>query len=120
MEITFGGKQVTVRQLTVREVAAYMDDIPSAPTTADLLMDSVITEKAVRMATGLSAEDLNGDATPDELWKLWEAVEKANPSFAALQRRLAEAGRAMLERMEAEGKSGGSPVPSPASTGIPA
>lgn len=67
MDIQFNGRTVSVRQLTVKEVSDYMDHVQQQPSIADLLMDSAITSQLVQMASGLTAEEINGDVLPSEL-----------------------------------------------------
>ncbi len=109
MDIQFNGRTVSVRQLTVREVSDYMDHVQQQPSIADLLMDSAITSELVQMATGLTAEEINGDVLPSELKRLWEAVAHENPSCAGLLTRLAAAGKKILEQMA--GSSADAPAP---------
>ena len=88
-EITFFGRTVVVRQLTVRETAAFFDGSGDVRiTTADLLMNRALPAVVVCTATGLTIEELNGDVTPSELATLWEAVEAENPSFLQTIERL--------------------------------
>lgn len=109
MDIQFNGRTVSVRQLTVREVSDYMDHVQQQPSIADLLMDSAITSQLVQLASGLTAEEINGEVLPSELKRLWEAVAHENPSCAGLLTRLAEAGKKILEQMA--GSSADAPAP---------
>lgn len=89
-EITFFGRTVVVRQLTVRETEAFFNHVGDVRiTTADLLMNRTLPAVVVCTATGLTVEELNGDVTPSELTALWEAVEAENPSFLQTIERLA-------------------------------
>lgn len=108
-EVRFNGKAVTVRELTVGEVSEYLENTTEPPSAAELLLDRSISEKVVRLATGLSSDEINGGALPSDLDTLWNAVEEVNPFLSRLMERLTSAGRAVLEGL-----------PPPASKSAPA
>jgi len=82
-EITFRGKTIIVRQLTVGEVADFFDHAQSLMiTTADILMNRQVPAQVVTTACGLTIDDLGGDVLPGELSALWNAVEAENPFFS--------------------------------------
>ena len=121
-EVQLKGQAVTVRQLTVREVNEYLEGKAEPPTMAELLLNRPLPEKAVRLATGLTSEELNGDVLPSELVALWDEVEEVNPFLADLSRRLMTAGRELVEaaRSSAEGSSAAAPARLPDGTDTPA
>lgn len=119
-EKTLGKKTITVRALTVREVAEFLGEkTPPPPTCAELLLNRDLPERVVRTATGLTTEDLNGDADPAELDCLWQAVEDENPFLLRLHLKLKMAATQIRQRAEAvAGQRGPQPISeeSPASS----
>ncbi len=108
MEVRLNGKAVPVRQLTVGEVNEFLEAKPEPPSTADLLVNRDIPELVVRMATGLTAEELNGDALPSELAAVWDAVREVNPFLEDLLLRLNSAGREIIAEQDGEQTAAGS------------
>lgn len=98
-EVRLNGKAVTVRELTVSEVADYLESVAEPPSAAELLLDRPVPEKVVRLATGLSSDDINGEVLPSELSGLWNAVEEVNPFLSRMMGRLMTAGKAMVEAL---------------------
>jgi hypothetical protein len=108
-DVRFNGMAVTVRELTVSEVNEYLENTTEPPSTADLLLDRSIPEKVVRLATGLSGDEINGGVLPSDLETLWNDVEEVNPFLSRLMERLTAAGKAVIEDL-----------PRPASKSAPA
>lgn len=100
-EVRLLGKPVTVRELTVSEVTDYLESQSEIPSTAEMLLDKPISEKVVRLATGLSSDEINGGVPPSELEILWNAVEEVNPFLFRLMDRLTSAGKAVIEALPA-------------------
>ena len=90
-EMTFRGKTIIVRQLTVGEVADFFDHVQGLEmTTADLIMDRQVPAVVVATACGLTLSELGGDVLPSDLAALWDAVEGENPFFCATLARVAD------------------------------
>jgi hypothetical protein len=115
-EISFSGKTVVVRQLTVREAADLFDGVDNTEMTfVDLLMNRTLPAEVVMIVTGLTKDDLHGDVLPSDLVLLWDAVEQENPSFLQMLERL---GRVYLEHEKA-GALARVSVPGPVSSPVP-
>jgi len=108
-ELNFNGKTVVVKELTVAQVTEHLDGGAEIPTTAELLLDRAVPERVVRMATGLTSEEINGNVQPSDLAKLWDGVEEVNPFLSKLQERLTIAGKAVVGALP-EPVSGSVPV----------
>jgi hypothetical protein len=90
--IKIGAKEVTVRELTVREIdgifAGYRE-AKGATHALDLLIDKGVTFDLVLLTTGLQEEELlEDDVTPRELEPLYDVVLELNPSLAALVKKV--------------------------------
>lgn len=95
--ITFNGEQVTARVLKVGEIREIMANLEDEDSLIWDLVDRDVPPSAVLRSTGLDVEKLT-EADPEELPRLWEAVEKVNPSFAALvKKRMGEMVKALLK-----------------------
>ena len=84
---SLGGRTVTARVLWVSEVDTLVETLRAGklnPTVALVLFHSDLPIEAVSMSTGISAEELLGKVYPDELEKIWRAVEEVNPILAGL------------------------------------
>lgn len=100
-EIKVGQKTVTVRQLDMGEINDYLEGKSEPPTLADLLLERDVPERAVRLATGLTTEEINAKGVlPSELKELWNKVEEKNPFLAGLLQRLMKAGAEMVSGMD--------------------
>lgn len=112
-EKKLGNRMITVRKMTVREVEDFLDDQTHyPPTTAELLLERSLPERAVRQVTGLSTEDLNGDVDPDELDGLWQAVEDENHFLSRMYAKLTKVAVAMMAEVKQ--------IPAPVSSESPA
>jgi hypothetical protein len=102
-EIKLGQRTVKVRKMTVREVDDFLGDTTVyPPTMAELLLERTLPERAVRLVTDLTTEELNGEVDPDELDCLWQAVEDENHFLSRMHRKLMKISVEMLaeERQE--------------------
>ena len=112
-EKKLGSRTVNIRKMTVREVEEFLDDKKNyPPTMAELLIDRTLPERAVRLVSGLTTEDLNGDVDPDELDSLWQAVEDENHFLSRMYNRLMKVSAEMMAMAETP--------PPPASSELPA
>lgn len=95
--IKFAGEELTVKELTVSEIAGIMDGLDNfTPHILDVLMDMPIPSPAFFMAIGKDAKAFDLDVAPSELSELYKAVIEVNPTLAATMERLKQAGsRAM-------------------------
>lgn len=89
--ITFAGKEVPVKQLTVKQVRELLVNGDTATDDEQLLEDlfpHLLPFGAVAVSTGMTAADLLKDEiTQTDLDQLVEAVMQQNPSFARLIQR---------------------------------
>ncbi len=97
--ITWNQQELTVKELTVSEIATVMASTV-APTGADLVFFDRLPVQVVTLATGLERSAIEA-AAPSALDALWRAVEEVNPFFVRLLDRLADRG-------------GPAPLPNPA------
>jgi hypothetical protein len=86
--IKIGTKEITVRELSVREIDGLFGeyrDSDYVPHTLDLLIDKPVTFKVVLLCIGQKEEELlDEDITPSAIIPLYDAVIELNPSLAAL------------------------------------
>jgi len=99
-KITIGGREITVRQMTMADVRRFVAEMQQQadgqepePHVIDMLFDDPVPASAVSVATGLSLDELAGDFTQSEMRELLDAVKAANPFFVGMMERLVEAGR---------------------------
>lgn len=89
--ISFQGEDVTVKELTVEEIAACMDAVLAGSVDLlDMLMEGALPSEAVIRATGLERPALHALA-PSALEPIWEAVRETNPFFAGMLARRSQA-----------------------------
>ncbi len=89
--IKFDGKELTVKELNVKEISVLVDGMDDEETCSvlDLLMDNGVSTAAVCVATGLSRDDLEkGDFSPSELSPLYEEVAAINPSYTSMLKKM--------------------------------
>ena len=90
--IKIGEKEITVRELSVREIDGLFTGYRTADYkdhTLDLLMDKGVTFSLVLLTTGLAEDELLADdPTPRELEPLYDQVLALNPSLAALVKKV--------------------------------
>lgn len=88
--IRIDDREITVKELTASQVEALMDGSSDKrrASVAELLMASHIPIEAVCAATGISADELNGEMAPSELAIIWEAVAEVNGFLSAMMQRL--------------------------------
>ncbi len=79
-QIKFADEQITVKELTVQELADVLDTVASTADQLDLLFDGGLPSQAVVVSSGIERERLHA-APPSELQQLWQAVEEVNPFF---------------------------------------
>ena len=96
--------EIEARELTVEQVNDLMNrDMTDRPFyTVEALLDSALPIEAVCMATGLSAETLNGDITPSAAEQVWKAATEVNRFLSRMLERFKPA----LPVAPAAGKSG--------------
>ena len=112
-KITMGGREITVRQLTMRQIREVLAQIgfgfhgdggpekpvrqgdgvgPEKPVrlphVVDLVFDDDLPAAAVAAASGLTLDELGGDFTQDEISALLEKVRERNPFFVAMAQRV--------------------------------
>lgn len=87
---TFNGKEITVKELTVKQVRQVFSRINEEELLFfDDLMDQPVPALIIAEATGIPAENLE-DHKPSDLTALAKEVESVNPTVASLiKRRLA-------------------------------
>lgn len=91
-EITkFNGKEITVKELHVSEIRKVLSsfDDSRAPHMVEVLFEDPIPLLGVTMATGLTAEDLDGDVPPSEVDTLLGKVREINPFLKGVLARIA-------------------------------
>lgn len=102
--IKMGDREVTLKELTVQEIADCMDAVAAgAADETDLLMIGRLPSEAVIRCAGLERAELRG-RTPSELAPLWEAAGEVNPFFVTM----------MAEPPAVPGKASGTPSRTPA------
>ncbi len=96
--IKVGDREVTIAELTAEQVTALLEGSADKKraSTAELLMASPIPIEAVCAATGLSAEELNGNMAPSELEAIWQAVAEVNDFLLRMMERLQKVAEEML------------------------
>lgn len=92
--LPFNGRELTVCQLTVRQVRQLMDGLADATPDEQLLEDlfpELLPFGVVRAAAGVTADELLAEGvTQADIDRLVEAVLKQNPGLARLSRRRRE------------------------------
>jgi len=79
--IKLGDREVTLKELTVQEIADCMDAVAGgAVDVLDLLMPGKLPSEAVVRSSGVERAELQGCA-PSALEPLWEAAGEVNPFF---------------------------------------
>ena len=82
--ISFNGKEVTVEELTVKQVRETLSKIDKAdPQLIDELMDCPVPALVITEATSITYAEME-KCKPSELKDLVEEVVLVNPSFAAM------------------------------------
>lgn len=93
--ITFAGRDVTCKELTIAEIDRILNSAAEV-TTLDLIFSDRLPLAAVTLSTGIGADALH-ELPVSEVTKLWSGVEEVNPFFAATLKRLAELGRQVIK-----------------------
>lgn len=88
--ITFNGSDLTVKELTMAELAGVLDTLAATADPLDMVMDHRLPSEAVIISSGLKRAALH-KLTPSLLNELWQAVEEVNPFFVNAVRRLTAA-----------------------------
>lgn len=92
------GEEKTIKELTVEEVVALFDEMGQTTNSLNLMYPNRIPPEAVVKSSGISRKELL-DVTPsqlEQLDKLWDAVEKVNPFFDAVVKRLLDLAAAQV------------------------
>lgn len=106
--IDFGGRTITVKELTVRQVDGLFENATAdrKATTAELLINSSIPIDAVIASSGLTVEELGGDVLPSELERLWSAVAEVNDFLSRMCERLGAVAKMMQPPASSEMSAG--------------
>lgn len=78
--IKFDDDQITVKELTVEELADILDTVAKTADNLDLLFDGGLPSEAVVVSSGISRTQLH-TMPPSQIYELWQAVEDVNPFF---------------------------------------
>ncbi len=92
------GRDVTVSELTVGEIRAWLADLTTRATGDDVVNVAIFEDAALDdllMMSDLTAEEVAA-ATPSELAAVLEAVKTVNRDFFSLRAKLERAGAATL------------------------
>lgn len=76
----FNDKDLTVKELTMEELATVLDEMANTVDGLDLMFDGRLPSQAVVESSGLDRDKLH-KLTPSLLAKLWDKVEGVNPFF---------------------------------------
>lgn len=102
--LKIGERDVTVRELSVREIDGLFAGFRSADHAIhalDLLIEKGITFDMVLLATGQTADELlSADVTPRELEPLYDQVLELNPSLAALAKKIGASAAETVKKEE--------------------
>ena len=104
--LTIGKQDITVRDLTPREVDQLLGETVKGTTgtSMGILMESNLPTEAVAMSTGLKEDVLlDGEFSLEELAEVWKAVEEVN---GFLSRRLAAISKLGLESIVGKASEG--------------
>ena len=103
--LTVAGKEIVVKELTVKQVEEVVDACADGDvTTLDLLFND-IPSAAVVKSSGLSYEELQ-KMRPSEVRVIADEVKKVNPFFVSMFERLSAAAKEMLNPKRSKGRSG--------------
>lgn len=100
--VKLGGRDITVRTLTVSEVRELMEQIHKDGEKVkswfdldivDRMFDDEVPVVAVAKATGLSVAEVGGNYDPQEVRGLIDEVRAQNPFFVAMMERVVYAGK---------------------------
>lgn len=99
-QITVGGRAVTIYELTVGEIRAWLKSLESlgAEEKIDLVGEALIEGASLAdlaIMTDLDADTLDA-STPSELRAVFDACREVNADFFALRGRLERIGQAAL------------------------
>ncbi|PID77572.1 MAG: hypothetical protein CSB24_00785 [Deltaproteobacteria bacterium] len=106
---TLGSKTITIKQMTIAEIADFLDGkIKEPETITGMLMKAAgkrLPEEVIMQTTGITAEELNrGGFNEIEAGELWDKVEALHPFLSKAQETLAvnpkETMEALLGMME--------------------
>lgn len=97
--MTIGGREVTVRELTVAEIRAWLKDLEGGP--GEDLLDLALIEETrlsdLARMTDIAPADLEA-LTPRELRQVLVAAREVNADFFGLRDRLLRLGRSAMEQ----------------------
>jgi len=104
-KLTINGREITVRDLTPREVDQLLGETVNGTTGTSMgvLMESNLPTEAVAMSTGLDEKVLLDEFSLEELAEVWKAVEEVN---GFLSRRLAAISKLGLESIVGKASEG--------------
>lgn len=100
--VKLGGRDITVRTMTVSEVRELMVEIEAQGKKVkswfdldivDRMFDDEVPVIAVAKATGLSVAEVGGKYDPQEVRNLIDEVRAQNPFFVAMMERVVAAGK---------------------------
>lgn len=101
--IPLGALSVTVRELTVGEIRAWLKRTADGAGD-DLVGDTLIAEISLAdlMAmTDVKQDDLD-NLTPNQVRELFDACREVNKDFFGLRERIEETGRRLLEQLSSD------------------
>ena len=93
-QITIGGRQITVRPLTMRQIRDVLDALKDdgkgekRAHIIDVVFNDEVPAVAVSSATGLSLAELEGEFGQQEIRELLDKVRAVNPFFVGMMERL--------------------------------
>ena len=97
--ITFNDKEITVEELTVKQVRETLAKIDKAdPQLIDELMDCPVPALVITEATGITYAEME-KCKPSQLKELVKEVVNVNPSFASMIKRRVEAYKKMITNL---------------------
>lgn len=100
-----GEDEFVARELTVSQVSQLLDGgtVEEKVNIIDLLFPDRMPSEAVAMSLGITSDELaERDYPPSVLEKVLDEVEAINPISANLIRRLANLGRAAMEKSQGQ------------------
>lgn len=89
-QVTIKGKTYTAKRLTVKDIREISSELEGGAkqTVIDQLFEDALPSPAFFRSLGVYIDDLD-ELDPEEIRELMEAVAKANPTYAAMEKRMA-------------------------------
>ncbi len=89
-------KTTEVKELTVKQVKAVLDEKPQVPHIIELMFPDELPVSVVCASTGLTRDEIEDNFTVSEIKSLLEDVKTANPFFLTLLEKLSDLGKQVL------------------------